>query len=60
LRDNGCALLHQHFSQQEKHRKSTVAHTFLMESGQWTPDPPVFKTIVNQRMAKKLGIIVKK
>lgn len=32
----------------------------FLESGQWTPDPPLFKTIVNQRMAKKLGIIVKK
>jgi len=32
--------------------------TFL-ESGQWMADPPVFKTIVNQRIAKKLGISVK-
>lgn len=31
----------------------------FLESGQWTPDPPVFKTIVNEKMAKKLGISVK-
>ena len=31
----------------------------FLESGQWMDDPPVFKTIVNQRIAKKLGISVK-
>jgi len=31
----------------------------FLDSGQWMADPPVFKTIVNQRIAKKLGISVK-
>lgn len=31
----------------------------FLESGQWIDDPPVFKTIVNQRIANKLGISVK-
>lgn len=31
----------------------------FLESGQWVADPPVFKTIVNKRIAKKLGISVK-
>lgn len=31
----------------------------FLESGQWTAEPPVFKTVVNQGIAKKLGISVK-
>jgi len=31
----------------------------FLESGQWVADPPVFKTAVNHRIAKKLGISVK-
>jgi len=31
----------------------------FLESGEWVADPPVFKTIVNQRIAKKIGIRVK-
>lgn len=31
----------------------------FLESGQWMADPPVFKTIVNQRISKKIGISVK-
>jgi len=31
----------------------------FLESGEWVAEPPVFKTIVNQRIAKKIGIRVK-
>ncbi|WP_245569050.1 ABC transporter substrate-binding protein [Desulfobacter curvatus] len=40
-------------------RQAALKIKAFIESGQWVAEPPVFKTIVNQRIAKKIGISVK-